>query len=261
MTNDRLSKLRSFRYEGDAPSSRTSKIVKPPLKTKKNAPTKPHHLPDLRQSLNAHLRVLFIGFNPGVESSVQQHHYAHHSNLFWKLFNQSGLLRKVVAVEGVDVGRDEFLRKLLADGCSATNDFELIAYNVGFTDLVLRCTARADQLSNEEKLQNVPRLLKEFKESDAHNIVVIGKGIWEVIVKYLSKDLDVRVKLNKENFTWGLQSSDGSDENYNLVVESIYKQLSKSTKLYVFPNTSGLVASMTFAEKLSLWTKLVDGIN
>lgn len=260
MTNDPLAKLQSFRYEGDKISS---KIAKPKLKSKKNTNSnnKQPHLPDLRQSLNLQLKVLFIGFNPGVESSVKQHHYAHHSNLFWKLFNQSKLLHKVIEVEDIDVGKDKFLKNLINNGCQANNDFELIDYNIGFTDLVLRCTSRADQLSNEEKLENVPRLLKEFKESNVQNIVIIGKGIWEVIVKYLSYKLDVKVKkLNKDNFTWGLQKHEGDDKNYNLVVESIYNELSKNTKLYVFPNTSGLVASLTFAEKLDLWQKMVDNI-
>lgn len=99
------------------------------------------------------------------------------------------------------------MKQLIKNGCSAKNDFELLDYNIGFTDLVLRCTAKAEQLSNEEKLENVPRLLQEFKDSNVENIVIIGKGIWEVIVKYLSNELDIKVKLNKDNFKWGLQKS------------------------------------------------------
>ncbi|MCP8716965.1 MAG: mismatch-specific DNA-glycosylase [Asgard group archaeon] len=260
MTNNKLSKLESFRYEDSK-----SKITKPKIINKRKNITK--DLPDLRQSINSKLKVLFIGFNPGVESSIQQHHYAHHSNLFWKLFNQSKILEKIIKIDDLNIENDEFLKQLIKNGCSAKNDFELIDYNIGFTDLVLRCTAKAEQLSNEEKLENVPRLLQEFKDSNVENIVIIGKGIWEVIVKYLSNELDIKVKLNKDNFKWGLQKSKkeddnhtGYDKNYNLIVESIYKELSKTTKLYVFPNTSGLVASLTFAEKLELWQEMVHNI-
>ncbi|EMG45472.1 mug G/U mismatch-specific DNA glycosylase [Candida maltosa Xu316] len=257
MSDTPLSKLQKFKYanDGTKPIKVTKPAIKPRTKTTPN-------LPDLRQSLNNHVKVLFIGFNPGKESSIQQHHYAHHSNLFWKLFNQSKVLQKVVDCEGFEKTTE--LSKLLNQGCSAKDDFELIKYNIGFTDLVLRCTSRADELTTIEKLDNVPRLLKEFKESNVENIVVIGKGIWEIIVKYFVKELKLaNVKLNKEVFEWGLQSEDcSSDKNYNLIIESIYKNHlpSLTTKLYVFPNTSGLVGSLKYSEKLELWENMVSNI-
>lgn len=233
------------------------------VKTKsKTTVTDTSKLPDLRPSLSTNLRVLFIGFNPGVQSSIQQHHYAHHSNLFWKLFNQSNLLEKVVTKnEGVNnkYHDDQHLNNLLQNGCTAKDDFELIKYNIGFTDLALRCTATAAELTSEEKLNNIPRLLQEINSSHPRDIVFIGKGIWEVIVRYYSFKLQLKFKLNKDNFNWG-KIVIGTDTEYNTIIEQLFSQIPQETSIYVFPSTSGLVASMSFQEKLHLWENLADNI-
>ncbi|CAX43146.1 DNA repair protein, putative [Candida dubliniensis CD36] len=288
--------LDSFRYTGTQNVDNNNKpyrITKllPKLKTKRRIETKSStnnqklsvNLPDLKPSLNDHLQVLFVGFNPGTESAIQQHHYAHHSNLFWKLFNQSQLLHKVISKNNqqeeqqivLDDSNDQFLNHLLENGCNATHDFKLIKYNIGFSDLVLRSTARADQLTISEKLENVPRLLSEFKSSRVETIVIVGKGIWEIIVKYFMKELNIsstNFKLTSsnsnrksdggsapKNFEWGLLQK-GSDLTYNLIIDSIYKHIDESSKIYILPNTSGLVASLSFDEKLKLWQDMVNDL-
>ncbi|KAI5962889.1 thp1 [Candida theae] len=176
-------------------------------------------LPDLRQSLSTNLDLLFIGFNPGVQSSIQQHHYAHHSNLFWKLFNKSKLLEKVLA-QKEEPNNDYALNDLLRNGCSAKDDFELIKYGIGFTDLALRCTATAAELTAEEKLNNIPRLIHEINFSGARNVVLVGKGIWEMIVKHFASELKTKLKLTKDNFRWG-KIAIGEDAQYNRVLKLI----------------------------------------
>ncbi|KAI5958483.1 thp1 [Candida margitis] len=269
--------IQSFKYDGQDPeidiklkNARVSK--KPsvkrnssPKKTIKQVVTDTTDLPDLRQSLGSNLTVLFIGFNPGVQSSIQQHHYAHHSNLFWKLFNQSKLLEKTVAgkkKDGVinnETDNNDHLRSLLDNGCSAKDDFDLIHYDIGFTDLALRCTATAAELTTEEKLHNIPRLLQEINSSHPENVVLIGKGIWEVFVKYYISELGMKFKLNKDNFQWGKLKL-GADKQYNRIIEQLLAQIPPETSVYVFPSTSGLVASMSFQEKLNLWQSLANNI-
>ena len=52
----------------------------------------------------------------------------------------------------------------------------------------------------------------------------------------------------------------GSDSTYNLIIDSIYKHIDESSKIYIFPNTSGLVASLSFDEKLKLWQDMVNDL-
>lgn len=206
---------------------------------------------DLQPMISDDITLLFVGFNPGVESSRQQHHYAHPTNLFWKLFNALDVLRKVLELRNLKVDTDQFLSLVFHEGkltVGARNDDQLVPYGVGFTDLVLRCTKTAQELSKQEKLDNVPRLFSEFARSNAKWIVVIGKGIWEFIVKYVNPSY----RLTKENFQWGLQTG--------ALVKEIHRQCGSHFNLYVFPNTSGLVALMKYPEKLALWEQLAASI-
>lgn len=195
------------------------------------------HFPDLAPSLAPNLSVLFIGFNPGHALLVTQHHYAHFTNRFWKLFNELKLLNKVSpdAPKKYSPAKPE-------------HDYELIDYGIGFTDLALRCTLRADQLSPEEKLANVPRLLEEIRSLNAKYVVFIGKGIWDTIIKYISQQRGVRIKLLLEGFHWGEQSG----EAYEYIASECHPLY-----VFVFPNTLGLVTTMSHKEKLSLWLDLV----
>lgn len=206
---------------------------------------------DLQPMISDNITLLFVGFNPGVESSRQQHHYAHPTNLFWKLFNALDVLKKVLTLRKLDIDGDEFLCNIFVEGkltATAQNDDQLVPYGVGFTDLVLRCTKTAQELTKQEKLNNVPRLFSEFARSNAKWVVVIGKGIWEFIVKYINPSH----RLTKENFLWGLQT--GS------LVNEIHRQCDSDFNLYVFPNTSGLVALMKYPEKLALWEQFAASI-
>ena len=102
--------------------------------------------------------------------------------------------------------------------------------------------------------------LKDIEFSKPKHAAVIGKAIWETIVKYYCLKLGMKfIKLSKDNFKWG-KVEVGSDERYNSIIELLYSQLPSGTAIYVFPNTSGLVASLSFQEKLQLWQNLAGNI-
>lgn len=52
----------------------------------------PAPLPHLRDRIRPGVRVLLVGINPGVRSALTGHHFAGHSNRFWKLLYASGLV-------------------------------------------------------------------------------------------------------------------------------------------------------------------------
>lgn len=52
-------------------------------------PSVPRGLPD---HIRRGARVLFVGINPGLRSAAVGHHFAGHSNRFWRLMHESGLL-------------------------------------------------------------------------------------------------------------------------------------------------------------------------
>lgn len=75
-------------------------------------------------------QVLFCGFNPGTRSSQLGFHYAHPSNRFYRILHDSGLTPYRLKPEESPTMPER--------------------YRLGLTDLVARCTARADQVSSLE---------------------------------------------------------------------------------------------------------------
>jgi TDG/mug DNA glycosylase family protein len=53
-------------------------------------------LPTLPHYLQPGLRMVFIGYNPGIESARAGHYYARPGNAFWKQLSASGLVARTV---------------------------------------------------------------------------------------------------------------------------------------------------------------------
>src|SRR5512132_675953 len=84
----------------------------------------PHaNLPDY---LQPGLHVLFVGINPGLRSAALGHHYAGHSNRFWKLLYES---------------------TLVPEQLSYREDSRLPEWGLGLTNLVPRATSSIESLT------------------------------------------------------------------------------------------------------------------
>lgn len=84
------------------------------------------YVPDILQQ---GLSILFIGFNPGIRSSETGHHFAGPSNRFWRLLAEAGLTPC----------------KLTPD-----EDYKLLAWGYGITNIVARPTRAASEIKKEE---------------------------------------------------------------------------------------------------------------
>lgn len=246
-------KIKAFKCEESEIHSINYKVTKNKKKIDRSPRVeKDEVLNDLPPSIPKNATVVFVGFNPGEESSRKQHHYAHPTNLFWKLFKALALLNQIVLCR--DTPEDRQLRiykEIFATGtCIARpyHDYQLAELGVGFTDLCLRCTKQAKELNLKEKLANVPRLFTEFEASRAPFVVIVGKGIWEIIVKFI----DGKGKLM--GFEWGRQNPESP------VIRAIHHNCGYTPAIYVFPNTSGLVALMKYPQKLQLWEQLASDV-
>ena len=56
-------------------------------------------LPPLRDCIRPPVRVLFVGINPGIRSSLTGHHFAGASNRFWKLLYESRLVPEPIGYQ------------------------------------------------------------------------------------------------------------------------------------------------------------------
>ena len=99
-------------------------------------------LPDI---LSYGLKILFVGYNPGILSAKTGHHYAHKSNRFWKLLYESGLTSyKFQAAED---------RNLLHLGYGSTN----------IVDRASKAANDIEPLELKEGSQCLYKLIQEIK--------------------------------------------------------------------------------------------------
>jgi TDG/mug DNA glycosylase family protein len=91
-------------------------------------------LPDL---LREGLDLVFIGINPSLYSVAQGHYFARKTNRFWPAFSRSILSEPVRRALGVAQ-------------LEPMHDTILLTHGIGFTDVVKRASARADEVSAQE---------------------------------------------------------------------------------------------------------------
>ena len=88
--------------------------------------------------IDAGLRVLFVGINPGLYSGAIRHHFGRPGNRFWPALYAGGFTPRVL---------------------SPFEETRLLEFRVGLTNLVNRATAMAGELTPDE-LQRGARLLE-----------------------------------------------------------------------------------------------------
>ncbi|MDF2571376.1 MAG: mug [Sporomusa sp.] len=87
-----------------------------------------NQVPDI---MTYNLKILFIGFNPGRRSAETGHHFAGHSNKFWKLLSAAGLTPYQFKPE---------------------EDRKLLSVGIGITNIVARPSRAAEEITKEEYL-------------------------------------------------------------------------------------------------------------
>ncbi len=84
---------------------------------------------EVRDVIGPDLAILFVGFNPGARSAITGHHFAGHSNRFWKLLAAAGLTPRQFRPE---------------------EDGDLLTLGLGITNIVARPTRAAAEITAEE---------------------------------------------------------------------------------------------------------------
>jgi TDG/mug DNA glycosylase family protein len=86
----------------------------------------PKALPDI---LEADLQIVFVGINPGTYSAQVGHYYARTTNLFWPMLHESGLIPQRLQPQ---------------------DDWKLVRFGIGLTDVVKRSSDSASDLLQDE---------------------------------------------------------------------------------------------------------------
>lgn len=111
----------------------------------------------LRDYLKPGLRVLFVGINPGLRSAELGHHFAGHSNRFWRLLYESGLVNIPLTYQ---------------------DDWRLPEWRLGLTNIISRPSAGIDALEPREYVDGGKRLLATIHRYRPKVVALLGVTIY-----------------------------------------------------------------------------------
>ena len=106
------------------------------------------------------LRILFVGINPGLRSAATGHHFAGHSNRFWKLLFES---------------------KLTPESLTFQDDWRLPDWGLGLTNIIRRPSAGVDVLKPREYMVGRKRLVATVKRYRPHIVALLGVTIYRML--------------------------------------------------------------------------------
>jgi double-stranded uracil-DNA glycosylase len=113
---------------------------------------------ELQDIVDYNLKIIFIGFNPGMRSAQTGHHYAGHSNNFWKLLYDSGLTPYKIRPE---------------------EDFTLLKFGYGSTNIAARPTASANELSPKDFREGAVILRELLEKYKPRVACYVGIGVYK----------------------------------------------------------------------------------
>ena len=106
------------------------------------------------------MRILFVGINPGMRSSLTGHHFAGFSNRFWKLLYESGLVPERIACQ---------------------DDVRLPEWGYGITNIVPRPTPGIDTLRPEEYVAGRLRLRRKVYRYRPGVLAAVGITVFRAL--------------------------------------------------------------------------------
>jgi len=128
--------------------------------------TIPRQLPEalppkqLRDHIKPGVRILFVGINPGLRSAAIGHHFAGHSNRFWKLLFES---------------------KLVPEPLTYQDDWRLPDWGLGLTNIIQRPSAGIDVLKPKEYTNGRRRLKATVVRYRPQGVVLLGLTIYRML--------------------------------------------------------------------------------
>jgi double-stranded uracil-DNA glycosylase len=135
----------------------------------------PEPLPPLKDRITPGVRVLFVGINPGIRSSLTGHHFAGFSNRFWKLLFESGLVPEPVTYQ---------------------DDDRLPEFGYGITNIVSRPTPGIDTIAPAEYAAGRARLRRKIRRYGPAWVAMVGVTVFRAM--FPERKDAVRLGIQKE---------------------------------------------------------------
>jgi double-stranded uracil-DNA glycosylase len=141
------------------------------------------------------LRVLFCGINPGLYTAAIGHHFGRPGNRFWPALHRSGFTPRQLA---------------------PWEEGELLALGLGITNLVVRTTAVATELSRAELREGGSQLVDRLDEYRPRWLAMLGLGSYRAAFGLPSAGLGPQAETLGPSRVWLLPNPSGLNAHYQL---------------------------------------------
>lgn len=111
----------------------------------------------MRDRLTPGVKVLFVGINPGIRSALTGHHFAGHSNRFWKLLYDARLVPEPIGFE---------------------DDDRLTEWGYGITNLVSRPTRGSADIAPKQYVAGRARLRAKVARYRPAIVALVGVTVY-----------------------------------------------------------------------------------
>ncbi len=141
------------------------------------------------------LDVLFCGINPGCTSARLHQHFARRGNRFWPALHQSGFTSRQLA---------------------PAEQFELLDYGLGITNLASRGTAAADELARAELIEGGRLLASKTAHYAPRFVAVVGVTAYRVAFDRPRARIGPQEEMLHGAQLWVLPNPSGLNAHYQL---------------------------------------------
>jgi TDG/mug DNA glycosylase family protein len=147
----------------------------------------------VRDVIAPRLRVLFCGINPGLYTAAVGHHFARPGNRFWPALYAAGFTDRLV---------------------SPFDERELLQSGYGVTNVVMRATATADQLTREELRAGGKQLVAKVRRYKPAFLAILGLGAYRVAWERPKAIIGRQEETIDETVVWVLPNPSGLNAHY-----------------------------------------------
>jgi double-stranded uracil-DNA glycosylase len=147
----------------------------------------------VRDVIAPNLRVLFSGINPGLYTAAVGHHFARPGNRFWPTLYAAGFTDRVL---------------------SPFDERELLKRGFGITNVVMRATSTADQLTKEEIIAGGERLKAKVLRYRPRVLALLGVGAYRTAFSRPKASVGRQEETIGDTLLWVLPNPSGLNANY-----------------------------------------------
>jgi len=163
----------------------------------------------VRDVIAPNLRVLFSGINPGLYTAAVGHHFARPGNRFWPALYAGGFTDHVL---------------------SPFDERELLKSGYGITNVVMRATASADELTKEEIVAGGVRLRAKVLRYRPKVLAILGMGAYRTAFNQPKASIGPQEDRIGDTVLWVLPNPSGLNANYQAPdLARLFRELKQAT--------------------------------